>query len=1095
MEIREFDKKQKGNFFTIILALMLYSCNPVHDTLFTQLDSEDSGIDFTNNLKPDDQLSIMTYPYFYNGGGVAAGDINNDGLVDLYFASNQGNDKLYLNQGNFVFKDISLQAGIDNGSEWHTGVNFVDINGDGWLDIYVCTVSNIAGLTGHNRLYINQGDGTFQEESVKYGLAYAGLSTHSAFFDFDKDGDLDCYLLNHAAHDAFSNYALTAKSIRNDSLGDRLYLNDGGFFRDVSAEMGIIKAYNGFGLGIAISDFNNDGWSDIYIANDFLEDDFLYLNQEGLGFVESLKEHFGHTSKFSMGVDAADINNDGFTDLITLDMRSPEESIIKTSTSEDPPQIYEFKLRHGYHLQYAHNCLQLNFGGERFSEIAYYSGVHSTDWSWSALFADFDLDGLKDLFISNGIPHRPNNFDFVNFLYDQHRADMQHQELKKIWDEALHLMPDGACHNYIFQGSADLIFKDRSSDWGFIEKDYSNGAVYADLDNDGDLDLITNRINNTAGLYRNNTRKGQYLKIRLKGDQLNTQGLGAKVFVWSNGKFQLQEQMNSRGFMSSVDPSLIFGLGHIDEDTNPSLVDSIVVIWPDGQHQMLQNITGNQTLLIQQLQGNLPKNKLQPIPLVRQSDLKIDYVHKENDVSDFIQKPLQPFDLARNGPALACGDVNGDGLEDLFVGGSAGQKGSLWLQTSNGTFEEEHQPVFVNDAYFEDTDAVFLDVDQDGDLDLYVGSGGNQVVELLTDRLYINDGTGRFSNGQRLLPIIQVNTACVRAADFDQDGDMDLFIGGRNINGQYGRAPRSFILINEDGRYEDQTQNICRELEEIGMVTDACWVDFNSDGNLDLIVVGEWMSPAFFQFDQNRLKKLPADKNNSGLWQSIISYDFDGDGDQDLLLGNLGLNSSLLPDHHADIRLYVIQNQAAVESVIAYKIESDYFPLNTRNELTKVFPHIAKKYNTYREFGGKSMEEIFTEDQIKQTTILTVNQLQSIYMENDGGTFTIHPLPSLAQISSINTFAITDINQDGHMDILAAGNKFNTGQAHGRYDAGHGWVLLGNGSDAFQIVPPHESGFWAVGEVSKLSMITVNQQEHILAARHDDTILTFLLPK
>lgn len=1078
-----------------ILLLMLCSCHTKSPTLFTLVDKTDSGLDFTNHLVASEEMNIMTYPYFYNGGGVAAGDINNDGLVDLYFTSNQGDDALYLNQDNFTFKNISITAGIRNDGEWHTGVSFVDINGDDWLDIYVCTISQISGLTGHNRLYINRGDLTFDEESASYGLNYSGLSTHSAFFDFDRDGDLDCYLLNHATHDAYSSYSLNAKYLVNDTLGDILFRNEHGYFRDASIELGIIRAYNGFGLGVAISDFNNDGWSDIYVANDFLEDDFLYLNQQGSGFLESLKDCMGHTSKFSMGVDAADINNDGYSDLITLDMKSPDEKVLKSSAGEDPPQIYAYKLGHGYHHQYARNCLQLNLGDGKFAEIGSLAGISATDWSWSALFADFDLDGLKDLFISNGIPYRPNNFDFVNFLYDKYRADMSSDERSEMWRQALNLMPDGSWHNYTFQGCRDLMFKDRSIDWGFTEKNCSNGAAYADLDNDGDLDLILNRLNDSPALYRNNAENGQYLKIRLKGKNTNTQGLGAKVFLWTGSKCQLQEVMTSRGFMSSVDPSLIFGLGQDNEKRirDKFTIDSILIIWPNGERQIMRNIEPGQSLQIEQ-KGHLATAANPPgTRLVNRTSLNLDYRHEDDEESDLIRKSLQPFDLSQSGPAITSGDINGDGREDFFIGGAAKKKASIWIQDPDGQFSESVQPVLMNDQDFEDTDAVFIDIEQDGDLDLYVGSGGNQVLELLTDRLYLNDGSGHFTTGQRLLPVTRTNTACVRSADFDQDGDTDLFVGGRNLKDQYGSPAESYILINVGGRYEDHTRQICPDLEQIGMVTDACWVDFDTDGFSDLVVVGEWMAPTLFKSDGKTLKKLEADPKNIGLWQCIFPCDLDADGDLDLIIGNLGLNSILISHHEADIRLYLISREGEHEPVMAYERGGTYFPLNTRDELIKVFPEIAKKYTSYQDFGGRSIEEIFSESQIGKARILTANQLKSVYLENDRGSFLMHTLPNITQSSSLNAFCSTDLNQDGALDILAAGNRWNTSQAQGRYDACWGWVLIGNGMGEFQVMNPSESGFWVPGEVNRLLKFTSNGLDHILAARHNDSILTFSL--
>jgi hypothetical protein len=1046
-----------------------------------------SGIGFTNMVVPSSELRIMTYPYFYNGGGVATGDINNDGLVDIFFTSNQGEDQLYLNRGGLNFEDISVSAGISNEGEWHTGVNMVDVNADGWLDIYVCVVSGVAKLSGHNKLYINQGNLTFVEQAKEYGLDFSGQGTQSAFFDFDRDGDLDCYLLNHATHDAFSSYTLTAKNVSNEFLGDRFYLNDQGTFKNITTSVGIKQAYNGFGLGVVVSDFNNDNWPDLYVSNDFLEDDFLYINQQGQGFKETAHTMFGHISKFSMGVDAADFNNDGLSDIMTLDMRSNAEEILKTSTGEDPQQVYEYKISQGYLHQYAQNCLQLNLDGQKFSEIASFAGVSATDWSWSVLFADYDLDGNKDLFISNGIPHRPNNYDFVNYIYDKVRANSGPEDFNRIWDEATLLMPNGAMHNYIYQGKGTLQFEDKSSAWGFTVNDYCNGTAYADLDNDGDLDLVANQLNNQASLWVNNTISKDFLRIKLQGKAKNLFALGAKVYVWQQGSSQYQELNNTRGFLSSVDHTLIFGL-------HPYPIDSVTVIWPDGQNQTLLHPAKNETLSIKQQNSGAQRNSLVSEKyLERLPDLN--YTHVQDKQSDFLANPLQIFDLSKIGPAVAVGDINNDDLDDFFVGGASGQVGLIWLQTSQGNFVELPQPVFENDAVCEDSDAVFLDVDNDGDADLYVASGGNQVPEFLTDRIYYNNGEGQFTAGPRVLPMFSINTACVRPADFDKDGDVDLFVGGRNIKNKYGISPRSYLFKNNGGMFEDVTESFNSELINIGMVTDASWVDIDLDNSLDLVVVGDWMAPTFFINKGTAFTMIPQNNSNRGLWKSVHPYDFDQDGDQDLVLGNHGLNSSLFVSHDPHLKLFLVHtNEQNTSPILAYQRGSSFYPVHAKDELTRVFPALGKKFTNYKDFATKTVQEVFGE-LLKNAQELDANQFGSLYLENiGGGQFKEYLLPPEAQVSTVNTMTFADINLDGRMDILVAGNNYQMAHTQTRNDAANGCILLGLGGADFSTISPSESGFWADGEITHLRQIDVQNNRMLIAARNNDRLLLFSMP-
>ena len=1079
-----------SSFFCIFL-LLCGGCQVPEKPLFTRL-TETTGISFRNEIVPTPDLRIMTYPYFYNGGGVAAGDLNNDGLVELFFTANQKDDQLYLNHGDLQFNNVSQKAGIKNDGEWHSGVNMVDINADGLLDIYICTVSGIAGLHGHNRLYINEGDLSFSEQSSSYGLDFSGLSTQAAFFDFDRDGDLDCYLLNHAAHDAFSSYTLRAKHVQNELLGDRFYVNENGFFRNASSELGIIQAYNGFGLGVTVSDFNNDQWLDIYVCNDFLEDDFLYLNQQGLKFKESLHKMVGHSSKFSMGTDAADINNDGYPDLVTLDMKSSDEKVIKTSTGEDPPQVYEYKMSQGYLHQYAQNCLQLNMGGMRFADVGTFAGIEATDWSWGALVADYDLDGRKDIFISNGIPHRPNNYDFVNYIYSQVSSNTTTQDFHQIWDKATSLMPDGAMHNYIYRNLGNLTFADKSQEWGFDKYDYCNGTAYVDLDNDGDLDLVANQLNDNASIWRNNTTEKDYLRLKLKGTGANTHALGAKVYVWQKGTFQFQELINVRGFQSSVDYTLNFGLGL------PSPIDSVVVQWPDGGRQGIRQVRKNETLVVSQDIGRRGTNysKIQQdgenTLLVRNTSAV--FRHKQDPQTDFLKNSLQIFDLAKVGPALAAGDINGDGLDDLFIGGASTFIGTIWIQQTNGLFAELPQPILENDAICEDSDAVFFDADLDGDLDLYVASGGNQVREYLVDRLYVNNGSGSFTVGQRSLPPLAVNTACIRPADFDQDGDQDLFVGGRNIKDKYGMIPKSFLLENREGVFVDVTAERSPDLLNAGMVTDATWVDYNGDKTLDLLVVGEWMAPTIFENRKHAFTKQSTGNENIGLWTSIGHCDIDADGDEDLFLGNMGLNNTIYGPDASDLKMYLVSQGESLLPILCYRIGLDYYPVHSKNELTSVFPELAKRFNHFRDFAGKPAEAVFGE-MLLNAEVRTANQFASMYLENTGNAFVQHLLPPEVQISNINAFCFTDINHDGHQDVILAGNNYNIVYTQVRNDAGFGAILLGDGKGNFEVLPPPISGLWADGHVNKIALLNdvSGNIAHIAIARNDADLSLFTM--
>lgn len=1085
-----------------ILSTGFLACKSGDDVqLFEKLPASKTHIDFSNQIKETPEFNILDYLYFYNGGGVASGDINNDGLVDLFFTSNQGKNKLYLNKGNMEFEDISAKAGVEGFSDWKTGVTMADVNGDGLLDIYVCAVSNFKGMEGSNELYINNGDNTFTEKANEYGLDFTGFATQAAFFDYDKDGDLDCYLLNHAVHNTRSYDRVNTRMLKDNEAGDYLYRNEGGKFKDVSAESGIYQAAMGYGLGVSVADLNNDGWLDIYVSNDFHEDDYYYINQKDGTYKEGIKEHFKHLSRFSMGSDIADINNDGYQDVMTLDMYPEDEKVEKSSVGEDPLDIYMYKLQFGYFNQYSRNCLQLNMGGQKFSDIAASSGVAATDWSWGTLMADYDGDGLKDIFVSNGILRRPNDLDYLKFVI----GDSLHYGLPtshKLDQEAIDLMPSGKVHNYLFQGAKDLRFKDKSTVWGFEEEGISNGSSYADLDNDGDLDLISNNLNEPAGIYENHSRellKNNFVKVKFKGEGMNSFGIGAKVILKTKEGLQLQQMMPTRGFMSSVEPTLLFGIGQLTQ------VDSLIVIWENEKMQIIKNPKINELLTLDQKNAQMLVKDfqffVQPKPLFEEvtAAAGIPYLHQENTYFDFNRELLIPFKVSMEGPKMAVGDVNGDGLEDFYVGGAKYQAGQLFLQKPNG-FTFSPQTSFHVDSLYEDVDALFFDADGDKDLDLYVVTGGNEFYDKMPeqfDRLYKNDGKGNFTRDVKALPAMYDNKSVVRPCDFDRDGDMDLFIGGRVVAYHYGYSPKSYLLVNNGkGQFADKTQALAPELREAGMLTEAIWADFDKDGDQDLTVVGDWMPIKMYENQRGKFTLIDNGLSElTGFWSGLTAGDFDQDGDIDFVVGNLGTNTKLRKELNGKLRMLIkdVDKNETEEHIIGYNRGDDWYPINSKDEIGKQIPSIiSKKYTKYKDFAGNTIEELFGDSELKGATERMVNTFESVYLENKGkGKFERHDLPALAQVSKVMVLRTEDVDKDGHLDVILGGNFNGASMYQARYDAFFGLILKGNGKGGFKALVPTDTGFLQEGDVRDIKIVQTPKGPLYFVTRNADRMQVF----
>ena len=1052
-----------------IVFVTFFSCHK-DSTLFTKLSSSETGIKFNNELKEDNTaFSILNYPYFYNGGGVGIGDINNDGLPDICFSGNMVGNKLYLNEGTLHFKDISDQSTIGNIRGWSTGVTIVDVNGDGWQDIYICRSGLPKPSDRENLLYINNHDLTFTESAAIYGLNQSGHSTQASFFDFDRDDDLDMFLINQSEPKYARGYLdyLQTRSQKADSVfANKLFRNDHGYFIDVSKQAGIESTVFTFSLGLSTADINQDGWPDIYVTNDFEEADYLYINNQDGTFSDQLGKKVEHTSLFGMGLDVADYNNDLLPDLIVLDMLPEDNFSQKMHIAADNFTRYNYLFRNGMFPQYMKNTLQKNNGDGTFSEIGQLAGIANTDWSWSPLLADFDNDGYKDLFITNGYKRDNTNMQFMGYAMNE-SLRLQKGEQAVSVAEYISQMPGIYLPNYIFKNDGNDHFTNKVKEWGFNHSTFSHGGAYADLDNDGDLDLVINNTQEAAGVYRNNCAKTSitnYVKIKLQGTSTNTAGIGAKIYAYAGKDQYYLENTPIRGYQSSGNTDLHIGLGVHQK------MDSLRVVWPDQKSQLLLNQSVNSTIELVYTESK----KYEPVkaapPTYLQTGNVINFEHDGNDENDFAKQLLLPYSFSHSGPSMAKGDVNGDGLADFFIGGAKGQPGAIFLQASEQKYNSQLNAVFEIDKASEDRDAAFFDADGDNDLDLYVVSGGYEFGEgspVLQDRLYLNNGKGIFSKSANRLAVDLTNKKCIRPIDFDQDGDMDLFIGGHVVSGNFPYATPSKIYFN-DGK--GNFSSIKPANAALGIVNDALWIDLNQDGKKDLIIASEWQPLKAFQTDGALFKDVSPQWfpfASSGWWNCIASDDFDEDGDLDLVVGNVGLNSPLKASLQQPMQLYYmdVDGNGSTDPIMTHYIGSESVLLPMRDDLVGQIPMLKKKFNDYETYAKATILNVLTQDQLATAPLLTTNNLETIYLENTGKTFIRKTLPIEVQYSTVYKILVSDFNHDGHRDLVFAGNNSLSRIYLGKQDADHGTLLVGDGKGNFQYIPQSKSGLNLKGDV------------------------------
>ena len=1082
------------------------------NNLFIKLPAEQTGVSFVNEIENQKNFNIFKYRNFYNGGGVAIGDVNNDSLPDIFFTANMKKNRLYINKGDFKFEDITDSAGVGGNKPWSTGVVMVDINGDGFLDIYVSNAGNMEGNNHDNDLYINNGDLTFTEKASDYNLAKSGFSTHAAFFDYDKDGDLDAYLLNN------SNIPVSSLGYASDrdkrasewedipeifrGVGDVLLRNDNGKFVDVSEEAGIYGSLIGFGLGVLVCDINEDTYPDIYVSNDFYERDYLYINQKDGTFSEEVKDWTSHLCLSAMGVDVADINNDGLNDIFVTDMMPEKDQRIKSVMEFEGYDVFKLKQGRDFYQQYIQNTLQINNGNNSFSEVAYYSGIAKTDWSWAGLMFDMDNDGYKDIYVTNGIIHDLTDIDFVDFFANEVIQNTVLTGEKKEVSSIIEKMPTVALSNYAYKNNKDLTFKNTTNEWGLEIPSFSNGCAYGDLDGDGDLDLVVNNVNMEAFIFENRSNQftdNNYLQFDLKGDEGNTFAIGTSVRLFVGGTTILLEQMPSRGFQSSMDYLMTIGLGPY------KMVDSVSVLWPDSKVTTLKNVKANRKILLHQNDANgyksIAKEK-QKEPLLVEVNEQLIEAHSEDAFDDFDQEGLIYKQLSKEGPALAIGDIDNDGNEDVFVGGAKGQSGNIYKH-KNGKLRALKSKCFADDAGFEDTAAAFFDADGDGDLDLAVGSGGNSIADKdnYQTRLYLNDGKGKFERSQNNLPFARSNVSVVAPNDFDSDGDIDLLIGSRSVPGVYGIDPQHLFLVNNgDGTFTDGTERYAYDLKSAGMITDAKWVDIDKDEKVDLIVVSEWGTPSIMKNTGRRLSKLTSSLDSlHGWWSALETADLDGDGDDDLILGNIGLNVPYVATLENPMKLWIndFDGNGTIEQITTSHIENGDYPIHMRKELTAQLPSLKKQNLKASDYAKRTIHQLFEAEVISNSIVKTANVSESVVAVNEGnGKFSIIKLPNRVQWSNVSAITCADINHDGNIDLVMGGNNFEMKPQFSRQDASYGHVLIGNGKLDFTWKSYAESGFFLREEIRHLKSFSDNLgNKYIFTAINNGVPRVFMADK
>jgi hypothetical protein len=1089
-------------FGAITLPFLLCSCDSFNlgeKRMFRLLKPSYTGIYFNNELTETYDNNIITYQDFYSGGGVSIGDINNDNLSDVFFTGNMVPARLFLNIGSMKFLDITEQAGLsDMGKGWYTGTTMIDINNDKFLDIYVCRSGMFAPDDRENLLFVNNGDNTFSELGEEYGLNHPGYAVNATFFDYDNDQDLDMFLVNQGP-EKFATEDLDKLRIESHPYcGDKLFENIGEEFIDVTEKAGIISSIIGFGHGVSAGDINKDGFEDIFVSNDFFEHDYMYLNNGDKTFREVIKSSTKHISYYSMGNDLADFNNDGWLDIIVLDMVAEDNQRLKENLGGMGKNTFRHRIEMGFHHQYMFNVLHMNNGNESFSEIGMLAGISSTDWSWGPLFADFDNDGLKDLFVSNGIRKDIRNIDWGGTYRQLMKITSGKINFKdNEWELLLTTMPSKKVTNYMYRNNGDLTFSKVMEEWGLAHPSFSNGVAYGDLDNDGDLDLVVNNIDDYAFIYENKedqVRRNNYIRIQFSGSDQNPTGLGTQVFVYSNEGIQYQQLYLSRGYRSSTEPLLHFGLG-----TNQK-VDSIYVIWPDKRETFLRNVEVNQLLVVNYSESGPPRNdicneRLKYFKDVTQ-DIDLNHKHVENEYDDFHKEALLPHKLSNLGPGLTVGDVNGDGLEDFYIGGAFRHPGHLYVQTEQGVFTNSENTCWIEDRNYEDLGAEFFDADNDGDLDLYVVSGGNEFkpgLDLLQDRIYFNDGVGRFEKNENALPEMLVSGSVVVPCDIDSDGDLDLFIGGRTVAGQYPLPANSYLLRNCGGNFADITESTAPSLHNLGMVTSALWIDHDCDNDMDLIVTGEWMPITIFQNQGGILEKIENIDNglehSAGWWWSLASYDFDDDGDQDLVAGNLGKNFKYKasPEEPFEIYSYDFDNNEKLDIVLGYYNEGVLYPVKGRKQSSEQIPELFEQIPSYNEFAVASLEDIYSREKLNKALNYKVRTFESCIIENLGdGKFSMVPFENYVQMSNQNVILINDVDLDGSADLIMAGNFYPVEVEATRNDAGIGFWVRRDEYGRFVSIPSIKSGLFIEGDVKDMKMIKVNGKEIILIAKNND---------